>query len=212
MNPPTENQKTHADKAHANKHKPWPLITIIGMVAFVLLSGYVLSPKTEEQRLAWVTFLGTTNQGTLLNPPTEINAGQIVDSAGNPWQAMEDNTWKLLVLNEGVCADACVDRLDELHAMRIRLHRDADRLTVGLLATEPQVLPEAVVEYHDINNLHINDAALLVALEQTNMPRLAEGPVVLMINPIDVFMMSYGAENTGGQMLEDFEHLLDLAH
>lgn len=194
------------------KHNPWPLYIIIGMVAFVLVSGYLLSPRTEEGKLAWINLLGTTNNGILLNPPTQVVSGQILDDQGQDWGALEDNTWKLLVLSPNGCLEACQNRLAELHAMRIRLNRDASRLTIGLLTNPHQGATKFIDGYDDINNLNIGAEGLLLKLESTNMPALSEGPVTLLMNPVDVFMMAYGSEHTGIDILADFEHLLDLAH
>lgn len=206
------NDVTEGAEAAANQNKPWPLYAIIGMVAFVLIAGYLLSPKSEEAKLAWIELLGTTNQGILINPPVEVFDGQIVGNDGQNWPPIEDNTWKLLVLVSEQCNQACADRLSELHAMRIRLNRDAKRLTVGLLSTAAIKLPDQVAEFHDMNLALIADPDLRLKLGETNIPPLGSDPVVLMMNPIDVFMMAYGAGHSAVEMLEDFEHLLDLAH
>lgn len=193
-------------------NKPWPLYIIFGMVTLVLISGYLFSPKTEEEKLRWVTLLGTTNNGTLLNPPIEVAAAQIVDLDGNPWAGVEDNTWKMFVLSPKVCEQTCIDRLVELHAMRIRLHRDADRLSIGLLSSDAQNLPAEIAEFHDLQQVLLGDDTLLASLKQTNIPSFDQDPVVLLMNPIDVIMMAYGMDKIGSEILADFEHLLDLAH
>ena len=192
--------------------KQWPLYLIVGMVAFVLISGYLLSPRSEESKLAWIEILGTTNKGLLINPPVEVLPGQMMGEDDQNWQPIEDNTWKLMVLVSDECKKVCLDRLKELHAMRIRLNRDAHRLTMGLLSTRSIELSEEVANFHDMNIVKIVDAGLLRELQQTNMPSLEKGPVVLLMNPVDVFMMAYGIEKTGIDMLEDFEHLLDLSN
>lgn len=203
---------TESPQKPASQNKSWPLYTIIGMVAFVLISGYLLSPKSEEAKLAWIDLLGTTNKGILINPPVEVMAGQITGGDGQNWQLLEDSTWKLLVLVSAQCNQACADRLAELHAMRIRLNRDADRLTVGLLSPAQIDLPAQVAEFHDVNQGQIVDSELMLKLRETNMPLLESGPVVLMMNPIDVLMMAYSDDHLAVDMLEDLEHLLDLAH
>ena len=194
-----------------NQGNPWPLYLIFGMVALVLISGYLLRPKTEEGKLAWVEFLGTTNKGVLLNPPVEIMDNQIVGPDGRNGLSTGDNTWKLLVLVADRCEQPCVARLTELQAMRIRLNRDADRLAIGLLWANQTVPPGEVAEFRGMNTARFANADLLLQLKQTNMPSLATGPVVLLMNPINIVMMAYGTEHTGVEMLEDLKHLLDLA-
>ncbi|MEQ9210012.1 MAG: hypothetical protein RLN96_09255, partial [Pseudomonadales bacterium] len=60
------------------KNKPWPLYIIVGMVFGVIVLGYLLAPRTEEGKLAWIEILGTTNNGTLMNPPVEVLPNQIL--------------------------------------------------------------------------------------------------------------------------------------
>ena len=192
--------------------KPWPLYIIMAMVACVFIAGYILSPKTEQQKLAWIEFLGTTNKGILLNPPVAVTDGQILDKSGAVWAPMDDSTWKILVVNPGICELACVNRLTELHAMRIRMNRDANRLTIGLLTSTGQDLATELQAYEDINVTTFADTELPLILEQTNMPSLDKGPAVLLMNPIDVIMMAYAPSHTGVDILADFNHLLDLAH
>lgn len=195
---------------HPAKNTPWPLYIIVGMVLGVIVLGYLLAPKTEEGKLAWIEILGTTNQGTLLNPPVEVLPGQVLGLDGQPWAAMEDNTWKMILLVQGGCGETCISRMQELHAMRIRLQRDARELTLGLLVPNAEQLPDTPIA-DDIHELRLGGTELLQNLQQTNVTNWNQ-PVVLLMNPIDVFMLAYFPENTGVEILEDFEHLLKLAH
>jgi hypothetical protein len=201
MNNTTNHQKTN---------KPWPLYIIVGMVMGVLVLGYLLAPKTEEGKLAWIEILGTTNNGTLLNPPVEVSTGQILGLDGQSWAAMDDSTWKMVLLVQGDCGESCIARMKELHAMRIRLQRDAGELTLGLLVPDAEHLPSVPIA-DDIHELQIGDPDLLENLDQTNVADWQQ-PTVLLMNPIDVFMLAYMPENSGVEILEDFEHLLKLAH
>ncbi|MEQ9022386.1 MAG: hypothetical protein RLN82_06445 [Pseudomonadales bacterium] len=192
------------------KNKPWPLYIIVGMVFGVIVLGYLLAPRTEEGKLAWIEILGTTNNGTLMNPPVEVLPNQILGLDGQPWAAMEDSTWKMVLLIQSDCGETCIARMQELHAMRIRLQRDASELTLGLLVSDAEHLPDTPIA-DDIHELQLGGAALLQKLQQTNVTNWQQ-PVVLLMNPIDVFMLAYFPENPGVEILEDFEHLLKLAH
>lgn len=201
---------TNSSSKNPAKTKPWPLYIIVGMVFGVLILGYLLAPRTEEGKLAWIEILGTTNNGTLLNPPVEVLPGQILGLDGQPWAAMGDNTWKMVLLVQGDCDEICINRMQELHAMRIRLQRDAGELTLGLLVPDAEHLPNTPIE-DDIHELQLGGAELLQNLQQSNVTDWQQ-PVVLLMNPIDVFMLAYFPENPGVEILEDFEHLLKLAH
>ena len=192
------------------QQKPWPLYIIIGMVFGVMVLGWSLSPKTEEGKLAWIEILGTTNHGALLNPPVEVKTGQLLDSEGNPWEALEDNTWKLLLVAPESCAQACMARLQEMHAMRLRLHRDMDRLTLGLVMPEGISAPEELA--YDISVLSLGDQKLIDQLNATNVSGWQQQTMVALMNPIDMVMLAYSGNLTGSEIMEDFEHLLDLSH
>jgi len=201
---------TSNDPNNPGKQTPWPLYIIVGMVMSVLVLGYLLAPKTEEGKLAWVEILGTTNNGILLNPPVDVLPNQILGLDGQPWIAMDDSTWKMVLLVQGDCGETCTVRMQELHAMRIRLQRDASELTLGLLVPDAENLPDIPVA-DDIHELLLGGTTLLENLRQTNV-RHWQQPVVLVMNPIDMFMLAYPPENPGVEILEDFEHLLKLAH
>jgi hypothetical protein len=201
---------TNKPQQPAGKQNPWPLYIIIGMVAGVLILGYLLAPKTEEGKLAWIEILGTTNNGILLNPPVEVSPEQILGLDGQPWSAMQDSTWKMVLLVQGDCGEDCTARMQELHAMRIRLQRDASELTLGLLVSDTEYLPDVPVA-DDIHELQLGGTALPDMLARTNVTDWHQ-PMVLLMNPIDVFMLAYSPEHTGVEILEDFEHLLKLAH
>ena len=94
--------------------------------------------------------------------------------------------------------------------MRLRLHRDMDRLTLGLVMPEGVSAPAELA--HDINVVILADKDLIDQLNATNVSGWQEQTMVALMNPIDVVMLAYSEESTGSEILEDFEHLLDLSH
>ncbi|MBC6429148.1 MAG: hypothetical protein GDA55_07995 [Cellvibrionales bacterium] len=203
----------------------WPLYIIVGTVALTLALGQLLSPQTEEGKLRWVDWLGTTNHGRLLNPPIEVTAGQLRNADGTAWAGLQDNRWKLLVLYRDACAAACQQRLAQLQAMRIRLNTEAHRLSIGALAANttaappnldatPPDLPNPDRQNPDrqkVASLQITDPDLVTALHRAGATGLDSGPLVLLMNPPGDFILAYSNSHPALEIFEDFEHLLDLA-
>lgn len=199
-------------EAKANK-LPWPVIIMLGMLTMVIGLGFFLSPKSETDKLWWVNLLGTTNYGILLNPPVPVSVNEIQTSEGQPWSAFDNDTFKLVVINEGDCEEACQDMLLSTKQLHVRLNRDYEDverafLPKGIFVEQAQGL---VAELDDYTLLNPNQSKLLQDLSTTNIPALNEGPVLLMIDPANLAMMAYTKEHTGSEVLEDLEHLLELA-
>ena len=205
---------------------PWPLIIMLVIFITVLLPGFLLRPQTEEDKLRWIERLGTTNQGMLLNPVIDLVPSQILDSAGQFWPSVDDHRWALIVAVEGPCLPVCIERIEELARLKIRLNRKANRLQIGILEFLSQNLevPTDAGESVLLERLNIERLSLLIdevneepnedlhnRLNSTNMPALGTVPVVLMVNPANQIMMAYDAEHSGNQILEDLKHLLALS-
>lgn len=198
---------------------PWPIIIMLSMLGLVLGSGFILSPKTEEDKLWWIEFLGTTNHGILVNPPVELSPGDLLsseaplESSEAPWSAFDQPTFKLVVLNVGDCDSRCQDMLRSTRQLHVRLNRDYKDVERGFLALslDTELASSYVEDLPDYTLLKMGNAELLDRLAGTNIPTPEKGPLLLMINPLNIIMMAYTSDHTGSEVLEDLEHVLDLA-
>lgn len=193
--------------------KPWPIIIMLGMLALVIGLGLVLSPKTEEGKLWWIDFLGTTNHGILLNPPLEFAQGDLLSEDGSPWEGFLEPTFKLVVMNRGNCDQRCRDMLESTRQLHVRLNRDYADVSRGFLHLDLPVHDARTLTAHlpDYELLKLGRQDLLELFATTNMPALSEGPVLGMISPLNIMMMAYTSDHSGSEVLEDLEHLLELA-
>lgn len=195
------------------KNLPWPVIIMIAMLALVIILGLILSPRSEGDKLWWVNLLGTTNNGVLLNPPVEIDAGNVRTADGVPWAALENETFKLVVINSGSCSDACQEMLFSARQLHVRLNRDYEDVERGFFATDlsSESAAEFIADLPDYTLLSKAGTTLLEDLRATNIPALSDGPIMVMIDPSNLAMMAYTQEHTGSEVLQDLEHLLELA-
>lgn len=194
-----------------HKKLPWPIIIMLGMLALVIGLGLILSPKSEADKLWWINLLGTTNNGTLLNPPVQI-ASEDLTIGGVSWAAFDTEVFKLVVISEGVCDQSCQDMLHSTRQVHVRLNRDYEDVERGFLLIGSTVdQAESIVS--DLPGYSVLDpaiGALLERLSDTNIPALSDGPVLVMIDPENRAMMAYTEEHSGAEILEDIEHLLEL--
>lgn len=192
--------------------KPWPLIVMLAMVGIVLLAGFLLSPKNEAQKEFWLNLLGTTNQGIILNPPVDSSVLGL-SAAGKSWAELADATWKLILVDEGNCEEACSARLQELVNMHTRLNRDGIYLQRAYINVNGGGLSQAELNqlYPETQKIEVDEAQFRQAFLNTNLANFDQ-PVVLMMNPIHVVQMYYTPEHATSGILADFEHLLELAH
>ena len=63
------------------------LIVVFG----VILAGFLMVPKTEEQRLAMMKRMGTTNQGELISPTVDMSPPTGLPCIHNPSGAADVN-------------------------------------------------------------------------------------------------------------------------
>ena len=193
--------------------KPWPVIIMLSMLLFVFIAGYVLSPRTEDGKLWWVDILGTTNHGILLNPVVELSDGDLLTESGVQWPAMNNSTFKLVVINRGSCEQRCQDMLHSTRQLHVRLNRDYKDVERGYLFMDASVeaATEAISEWPDYSLLKLGNTRLVDGLAATDISISDESPILLLINPINIGMLVYTAEHSGSEVLEDLEHVLELA-
>lgn len=196
--------------ASAKGQKPWPVIIMLVMLFSVIIAGIILVPRTEEQKLWWLSILGTNNYGELINPPIEM-AGQLLDSEGNPWSDDLETPWKLVLISQGSCNSDCQQMAEFATRVHARMNKLAPELKRGYLSIGSGfgATPEAALGYEILQAPSIDLQSLL---SESNVPSLSEGPLLFLMNPLEVFFLYYTIEHEGVGMLEDIEHVVELSH
>lgn len=188
--------------------KPWPVIIMLAMLASVIVTGLVLAPRTEEGKLRWLNILGTTNHGEFLNPPVSVD-GRLLDSAGVDWTQSAQAPWKLVLVNQGDCVQICQDMADLAARVHTRLNKVAPDLTRGYLALGSGGI--GPVESLAYEPLRLVDSSLLEDVIASGIEVTPQMPSLLLLDPLGVFFLYYDSTHDGIGMLEDIEHVMDLA-
>ena len=89
-------------KQRSFQYQIWLMLII---VFGVILAGFLMVPKTEEQRLAMMERLGTTNQGDIVSPTVDLSS--LLDSIPQD----EAAKWKVVVAGGEGCDQGCQDVL-----------------------------------------------------------------------------------------------------
>jgi|TARA_B110000483_G_scaffold141911_1_gene169454 hypothetical protein len=205
------NKEPLNDQAEFKGEEPWPLIIMLGMVFSVIAAGFFLVPKTEEDKLRWLSILGTNNYGELMNPPVALT-GKLLDTQGNTWSADEEVPWKLVLVNQGICEQTCQELADVVARVHMRMNRLSPDIKRGYLQVGIQsVFGQESLEAIGYDFLHTENLDMEALLDGAGVPSLSAGPLVFVMNPLEVFFLYYTAEHEGIGMLEDIEHVVKLA-
>lgn len=192
---------------------PWPVIIMVAMLASVIIAGFLLRPHNEEQKAFWLELLGTTNHGELMNPPLEVEPGFLQNLDGSVWANLDDGKWKLVVVNSGACETQCEELIYLARQVHLRLNRRAPMLERVLLNFGETGLNIEQLEesYPELHQLQANKDSYSAWIAGSNLEG-EQGPVMLLINPINVMQMFYTDSHDGNGLLEDLEHLMKLAN
>ena len=87
-------QKSLNAKQKSFRYQIWLMLVIVfGVIAF----GFLMVPKSEEQRQKMIELFGTTNQGQLVKPATDFSALM------TEIPATEKPKWQIVIAGGSTC-------------------------------------------------------------------------------------------------------------
>ena len=178
------------------------LIIVFG----VILAGFLMVPKTEEQRLAMMERLGTTNQGEIVTPTVDMSsllAALPQDEAAK---------WKVVVAGGEGCDQGCQDVLVNSRQIHMLLGKSSRRL-------ERIYLPDAanlqLIDLEELQAVHpylvispIDSSALKTLLQGSSADWDMAEARYFVVTPDYQAVLYYTQQHDGGGLLEDLKHLL----
>lgn len=179
---------------------PWPLI---------LLFASFLVPAA----IAWTMFFtgwypsGTGNHGDLIQPPHHLE-GELREADGTVVDRNQfRGRWTILMVQDGACAEACIERLDETRRVRLALAQNADRVRrVLVLPAGAEPPPDGVLEENQDLRVVFGDNPI----PQAQRP---DGSVSLSLLDTRAYrMMAYPEPLDAGGLLQDLKKLLRLSN
>lgn len=185
------------------KYQIWlMLIIVVGVIA----TGFLMIPKTEQQRQQMIDRLGTTNMGQLVSPSADLS------SLLAPLTNEDKPKWQIVIVSGQICDDSCMEILKNTRQVHILLGKYTGRAKRLFLLNKQQL------DELDVDSLSEQHPFLQVsAIERSELNTLLEGTSAqwdmsdtryLVVTPDHKAVLYYTAEDDANGLLDDLKHLL----
>ncbi|MCP1675206.1 hypothetical protein J2T57_002354 [Natronocella acetinitrilica] len=179
-----------------------------GRMALILLLACFFVPAA----IAWTLFFtgwtptSTSNHGTLVEPPHRLDV-ELLDASGNNVSASAlRGRWSMLVVNDGECDAACLERIAALQQVRIALAQNQDRARIVLILPEGANAPSGLATGGQ-------DSVALYWAREPMLPDAAhDGLSTSLVDTRGYRMMRYDEPFQPYGMLQDMKKLLRLSN
>ena len=194
-------QKLLGAKQKSFRYQIWlMLIIVFGVIAF----GFLMVPKSEEQRQKMIELFGTTNQGQLVKPALDVS------SLLNGIPASEKPKWQIVIVGGDTCGQICEDILLNTRQIHMLLGKYTGRVQRTFLQSPNQLLDtQWLTEQHPFLQLADLDTAQLKQLLVNNS---ADWDMVstryFVVTPDNKAILYFTADNDANGLLDDLKHLL----
>ena len=194
-------QQSLTAKQKGFRYQIWlMLIIVFGVIAF----GFLMVPKTEEQRQKMIEMFGTTNQGQLVKPALDISTAL----AALP--ASEKPKWEVVIVGGNHCDQKCEDILLNTRQIHMLLGKYTGRVQRVFLQGSSQILdPQWLKQEHPFLQLAQLDSDLFKQLLRDNS---ADWDMLdtryFVVTPDNKAILYFTAENDANGLLDDLKHLL----
>ena len=194
-------QKSLDAKQKSFRYQIWlMLIIVFGVIAF----GFLMVPKSEEQRQKMIELFGTTNQGQLVKPALDVS------SLLNAIPASEKPKWQIVIVGGDTCGQICEDILLNTRQIDMLLGKYTGRVQRTFLQSPNQLLDtQWLTEQHPFLQLADLDTAQFKQLLVNNS---ADWDMVstryFVVTPDNKAILYFTADNDANGLLDDLKHLL----
>ena len=190
-------------KQRSFQYQIWLMLII---VFGVILAGFLMVPKTEEQRLAMMERLGTTNQGDIVSPTVDLSS--LLDSIPQD----EAAKWKVVVAGGEGCDQGCQDVLVNSRQIHMLLGKSS-------LCLERVYLPDSTnLELLELEELQAAHPYLIInPVDSADLSALLQGSSAewdmadtryFVVTPDYQAVLYYTQQHDGAGLLDDLKHLL----
>ncbi|HEY8385495.1 MAG TPA: hypothetical protein VIK82_04670 [Porticoccaceae bacterium] len=192
---------------------PLQVLLMLGIVIATIIAGFVMNPRTDEDRQALVDTLGTKNHGVLLSPTRDIAELGLRREDGTPWEIPEGSLrWRLLIPAVEQCDEDCRQMLYITRQVHIRLNKQAHRVERAYVSLDGGIDPSLKAfldhEHPHILALEVDRDRFEHWLDDSQLEWRPDRQVALLVDPVGRAMMFYTTEQPGTHILLDLEHLL----
>ncbi len=194
-------QQSLTAKQKGFRYQIWlMLIIVFGVIAF----GFLMVPKTEEQRQKMIEMFGTTNQGQLVKPALDVSA------ALTALPALEKPKWQIVIVGGNHCDQTCEDILLNTRQIHMLLGKYTGRVQRIFLQGPNQVMDEQwLTEQHPFLQLADLDTDQFKQLLINNSADWDMASTrYFVVTPDSKAILYFTADNDANGLLDDLKHLL----
>ena len=185
------------------KYQIWlMLVIVVGVIA----AGFLMVPKTEQQRQKMIERLGTTNMGQLVSPSVDLSPLLA------PLSNQDKPKWQIIIVGGDTCDKACMEILHntrQIHILLGKYTRRVERLFLSdnqqlegmdldLLSTEHPFLKTSAIDRSYFATL-IKDSSAEWDMLETRY---------LVVTPDHKAVLYYESADDPNGLLDDLKHLL----
>jgi hypothetical protein len=194
-------QDSLSNKQKSFKYQIWlMLIIVFGVIA----SGFLLVPKTEQQRQQMIDVFGTTNQGYLVKPAVDLSP--VLSNLA----ATEKPKWQIVIVGGSSCDQDCQQILFNTRQIHMLLGKYTGRVQRVFLQGPDQVLDaQWLSQEHPFLQLASIDFDQLKSLLQNSSADWAMVDTrYFVVTPDHQAVLYFTADDDANGLLDDLKHLL----
>jgi hypothetical protein len=176
------------------------------IVGGVILAGFIMVPKTEEQRQQMIDLLGTTNIGELVKPALDFS----LVLANLP--ATDKAKWKVVTVGGVGCSQSCEDMLfssRQVHMLMGKLTGRVERAYLPDVASvDPQQIDELKVLHPFLTIIPTAPNLVAQIISGSSADWDMQEPRYFVVTPDHKAILYYTKDHDGSGLLDDLKHLL----
>ncbi|MDM3870815.1 hypothetical protein QSV34_05550 [Porticoccus sp. W117] len=183
---------------------------VIGLPLLAMAAAYLFFPANSQQKDDLLSWLGTTNHGTLVEPRVSIAGDTFSANDGQPWQVGANNKWKLMVATHGTCDDACQQALyltRQIHKLIPKRINRLERFYISSQPASPDLQQLLESEHGNIPALLDSSGVFFDKIAQSNAPDDCQGCYYL-IAPDGEMVLFYTPQHEYKKVIKDLKVLL----
>ncbi|MCV6604791.1 MAG: hypothetical protein OIF34_05775 [Porticoccaceae bacterium] len=182
---------------------------VIGLPLLAMAAAYLFFPANPQQKDDLLSWLGTTNHGTLVEPRVSIAGDTFIASDGQSWQAGSNSKWKLIVASDGPCGEACQQALYLTRQIHKLIPKRVNRLERFYLGSQPasDELQTLLQEAQGGLPALTDNGSFFSKLAQSNAPQNCQGCYYL-IAPDGEMVLFYTPQHEYKKVIKDLKVLL----
>ena len=194
-------QDSLSSKQKGFKYQIWLMLII---VFGVIVSGFLLVPKTEQQRQQMIELFGTTNQGNLVKPALDLSPllGGLIET--------EKPKWQIVIVGGNHCDQDCEQIVFNTRQIHMLLGKYTGRVQRIFLRAPDQSLDlQRFGQEHPYMQISGLDVELFKGLLHNNTADWAMTDTrYFVVTPDHQAVLYFTAEDDANGLLDDLKHLL----